>query len=230
MSQNEVNTMLDIHTHILPEMDDGAKDKEEAAALITLLKNQGVTIAVLTPHYYPFEEKLPDFVERRLKSYESISDSGFNMIPASETYLSESLFSNDSIDELTIANTRYLLLELPYFERWGADSVYRQISRMISKYNIRPVIAHADRYECITGKKGMAIQKLTDLGCLIQINIDSVIDRETRPLMIKLIKEGWVDFVGSDCHNLLERPPRFDLFNKIMRKKLHTDYKEEWHL
>ena len=221
--------MIDFHTHILPGMDDGAEDRNEAIALISILKKQGVSLAVLTPHYYPFEENLSDFLERRRLSYLSIADCDFDMILASETYLSESLFSYDSIDELLIPNTRYLLLELPFMERWSIG-VFMQIKRIIAKYNIRPVIAHAERYETIKAKKEKILQELVDLGCLIQMNIDSVINKQTRSLAIKLIKGGWVDFVGSDCHNLTDRTPQFDVFNGILQRKLNFEYKEKWHL
>jgi protein-tyrosine phosphatase len=219
--------MIDIHTHILPGVDDGAKDAQEAAALITMLKEQGVTHAVLTPHYYSYSENLSDFLERRRLSYQSIKDCGFNLILASETYLSESLLSYDAIDDLTIGNTRYLLLELPDMEEWGSG-LFRQISRTIAKYNVRPIIAHVDRYEPVLRRKEKALLQLTDLGCLLQINIDSVIEKKTRASALRLIKRGWVDFVGSDCHDVLERPPRFDLFSKIMRKKCGMDPENEW--
>jgi Capsular polysaccharide biosynthesis protein len=215
--------MIDIHTHILPEMDDGAKDRDEAIALISLLKKQGVSLAVLTPHYYPFEESLPDFLERRRLSYQSIEDCGFNMILGSETYLSESLFSYDSIDELKIANTGYLLLELPYMEKWS-NGFFRQINRIKSKYNIRPIIAHAERCKPVKEKKERALQDLIDLGCLIQIDIGSVVNKETRSSALRLLQGGWVDFVGSDCHNRTERPPQFDLFKEIAGKKLKNEY------
>jgi protein-tyrosine phosphatase len=221
--------MIDIHTHILPGIDDGAKDTGEAIALISLLKKQGISLAVLTPHYYPSNESISDFLERRWLSYQSIMNCGFDMILASETYLSESLLIYDSIDDLTIKNTRYLLLELPFTEKWG-PSVFRQVSRIITKYNIRPIIAHVERYEPVKKEKEKVLQKLVDLSCLLQINIDSVVNRKTRATAIRLIRGGWVDFVGSDCHNLSNRPPQFDVFNKIIKNKFNADLIEDWNL
>ncbi len=218
--------MFDLHTHILPGMDDGAKDVAEASALIELLKMQGVETAVLTPHYHPYLESVSDFSERRRLSYESIKDCGFDMILASETYLSESLFSNDSIDELAISNTGHLLLELPFQEKWGS-SVFRQIGRIITKYNIKPIIAHAERYEPVQINKEKELKVLVDLGCRLQFNIDSFIDRRTRSAAMKYFRRGWVDFVGSDCHNLTDRRPRFDEFQMIMKKKMKCEYQQE---
>lgn len=221
--------MVDIHTHILPGMDDGAKDAREAVALIDLLKRQGVAQAVLTPHYYPYSESISDFSERRKLSYESIKGCNFNMILASETFLTESLLSNDSIDELTIANTGYLLLELPLLEKWG-QSVYRQISRVITKYNIKPIVAHVERYEPVKRRKEKELQELVDSGCCLQFNIESFLNRGIRTYAMKYYHRGWVDFVGSDCHNLTDRPPRFDEFQKAMIKKTKYEYLQEWSL
>lgn len=221
--------MVDLHTHILPGMDDGARDAAEAAALIKLLKKQGIAAAVLTPHYHPYLESVSDFSERRRLSYESIKDYGFNMILASETYLSESLFSNDSIDELTIADTGHLLLELPFQEKWGS-SVFRQIGRIITKYDVKPIIAHAERYAPVQTNKEKELEALADLGCRLQFNIDSFIDRRTRSAMLHYLRRGWVDFVGSDCHNLTDRRPRFDEFQSIMKKKMKCEYQQEWQL
>ncbi len=211
--------MIDIHTHILPGMDDGAKDAEEAKALLALLKKQGITLVVLTPHFYPGEESLADFLDRRNTSYQGISDCGYETVLASETYLTESLFSCRSIDPLTIADTGYLLLELPFTEKWSGE-LFRQIQRLVLKYNVKPIISHVERYEPVKQKKEKALQELADAGCLLQFNIDSVIERKTRPRNLKLIKRGWADFFGSDCHSLTGRPPRFDEFTELIRRKL----------
>lgn len=221
--------MIDLHTHILPGMDDGARDDGEAAALIDLLKKQGVSQAVLTPHYYPYIESIPDFSARRKLSYERIKDCDFDMILASETCLTESLFSYDSIDELTIANTRYLLLELPFIEKWG-PSIYRQINRLITRYNIKPIVAHVERYEPVKRRKEKELQKLVDSGCCLQFNIDSFLSRGIRCYEMQYLRRGWVDFVGSDCHDLNDRRPRFDEFQRRMKKKTKYGYHQEWNL
>ncbi len=213
--------MIDLHTHILPEMDDGAKDRDEALSLISLLKTQGVKKIVLTPHYYPHLEILSDFLRRRDISYQSIADSDMELILGSETYLSEPLFSIDSIEGLCIGKSGYLLLELPYTEKWSLG-VFRQIDRLIAKYSICPIIAHAERYEAVKEHKEKVFQKLVDLGCMLQFNADSVVNRKTRSETLKLMKEGWVDFVGSDCHNITLRAPQLDIFKEIVGKKLGT--------
>lgn len=215
--------MIDIHTHILPQMDDGSKDRKEALALISLLKKQGVTKIVLTPHFYPHLEKLPDFLKRRGISYQSIEDADAELILGSETYLTEPLLSLDSIEDLCIGRNRYLLLELPLSEKW-TQGVFRQIDHLIAKFNISPVIAHAERYEAVREHTEEIFQRLVDLGCMLQFNTDSVVNRKTRSETLRLIKEGWADFIGSDCHNVFARAPQFDAFREIVGRKLGAEF------
>jgi len=215
--------MIDIHTHILPAMDDGAKNKDEALALISLLQKQGIYKVVLTPHFYPHLESLSEFLRRRDNSFQLISDSDIELILGSETYLAEPLLSFDSIEDLCIGNSIYLLLELPYMEKWSSR-VFKQIDYLIAKYNICPIIAHVERYEAVKGNKEKIFQELVDLGCMLQFNVDSVVNKKSRSETLKLMKEGWVDFIGSDCHNINSRVPQFDIFNDIVEKKLGTSY------
>jgi protein-tyrosine phosphatase len=87
-----------------------------------------------------------------------------------------------------------------------------------------------ERYEPVRRRKEKELQELVDSGCCLQFNIDSFLDRGTRFCMMKYYHRGWVDFVGSDCHNLKARPPRFDEFQKMMKKKTKCEYLQEWSL
>ncbi len=221
--------MIDLHTHILPGIDDGAKDEQEARSLLSMLKEQGVTLVVLTPHFYSHKQDLSDFINKRREAFELISDFELEMILGSETYLTESLFSNDSLDKLCIGDTKYLLLEIPNIAEWTSPT-FQMIDKVISKYNVRPIIAHVEQYRAVqlSRHKTKLFQELVDLGCLLQINADSVVDRSTRTKTLKLIKSGWADFVGSDCHNLTLRPPQIQEFREIVEKKLGSDQLNAW--
>lgn len=207
--------MIDIHTHILPGMDDGARDAAESLAMIDKLKQQGVTGAVLTPHFYSHQETLEDFLLRREAAFKRISHADFSMTLGSETYLTESLFSYEYLGDLCLGKGKHLLLELPYTSKWGS-SVYRQIDRLIDKYQVIPIIAHVERYEAIAKDREGIQQKLVDLGCLLQFNLESFIGAWSRGSSLRMFKHGWVDFLASDCHNLTTRPPAWDqeIFSK----------------
>lgn len=157
--------MIDIHTHILPGMDDGARDVRESIAMIDLLRSQGVTGAVLTPHFYPHQESMEEFLRRREESFEKISQvSDFSLILGSETYLSESLLSYDSIRNLCLGEGSHLLLELPYASKWG-PSTYRLIDLIIEKHQVTPIIPHIERYEASRANLKEIMSHLVDMGC-----------------------------------------------------------------
>ena len=215
--------MIDIHTHILPGIDDGAADKKESAALVEALKKQGASLLVLTPHFYSDRESLSDFAERRAKALKDMPRvSGIEYRTASETYLSEALFVYDSLDALCIQNTGVLLLELPYGKNWE-PRIFRQIDRLMGKFGIKPVIAHAERYEAVRKHKKEIFRELLDIGCLLQFNADSLLLGSSRFETRKLLRDGWGFVLGSDCHNMTSRPPRLFDARELVIKKLGTE-------
>ena len=66
--------LIDIHSHILPEMDDGAKNIEESKKLLKMLKDQGIDLVVATPHFYPMDMNLEDFIEKRRAKIEYLEN------------------------------------------------------------------------------------------------------------------------------------------------------------
>lgn len=219
--------MIDIHTHVLPGMDDGAKDADEANQMLCLLKAQGITQVVLTPHFYAWEESLSAFLQRRMAAYQKIKELEIGLYLASETRLTEEVFLCESMDDLCIPNTRALLLELPFDNVWN-NRIFRQIERLMSQYGVQPIIAHVERYRAVHKNKNV-LKELIDLGCLLQINTDSLVNRLTRAKTLRLIRDGWVQFIGSDCHNMQTRRPRHSEFQEILQEKLGENYAKYFH-
>lgn len=210
--------MIDLHTHILPNIDDGARCREEAIEMTESLYNQNISMAVCTPHFNPMQIALKEFIKKRTTAMNLMKGSKVKLIPGSETMLHTYLFHYSDLDELCIGNTRYLLIELPYGEKVDRK-VYEIIERLIRFYNVNPIIAHIERY----GATNKNIERLRDMGCVIQLNTTSIIDKESRKKALRYMKYGYIDVLGSDCHNMSNRPPvvtpAFDLVvNKINEK------------
>lgn len=197
--------MIDLHTHILPGIDDGAKDVAEAIIMTENLFLQGVTTAVCTPHFNPARISLETFLSNRKRAYELLREARIQLIEASETYLHDYLFHNDDLRSLCIGNTNYLLLELPFDKKWH-PSVYTNIEKLRYYYDVIPIIAHVERYQQII-KSTKTLKYLKDIGCLIQMNTGTIIDRKYRHLVTTYLKYDYVDVLGSDCHNMISRPP-----------------------
>lgn len=197
--------MIDIHTHILPRIDDGAKDIAEAINMTENLYLQGVTTAVCTPHFNPARTSIEIFLSNRKRAYESLKKTRIKLIEASETYLHEYLFHYDDLSPLCISNTNYLLLELPFDKKWPA-SVYANIEKLRYYYDVIPIIAHVERYDQIL-KSTKTLKYLKAMGCLIQINTTTIIDKKYRHFITAYLKYDYLDVLGSDCHNMTSRPP-----------------------
>lgn len=198
---------FDMHTHILPEMDDGSPDAEISVKLVNILKNQGVTNIALTPHFYSHRENLESFLKRRNNSYkllmtDSVTGKAFKNVKftlASEVYMTESLFDNKDISDLCYAGTDYMLTEIPYNIPFGEDTI-DNFKRIIQNYGIHPVIAHIERYPGLF-KNIKTIDRLINMGCYTQINLDSLKNWRTAGRIIRLIKNDLVHVVGTDTHS-----------------------------
>ena len=207
--------ITDFHTHILPAIDDGATNTEEALAMLQSLYDQGVRRVVLTPHFYPQRTSITDFLQRRdaaMKTLLAIEDrpKDMELILAAEVYMHEAVLNipYDELRKLCIPATDYILTELPY----GVDltpSVLRRVSALIYNYDCVPVLAHIERYFHRIGRK--AVSELLDEGCRLQINLNHW--ERLSPLkkyrLKQHIKKQEIDCCGSDCHNMTERPPLF---------------------
>lgn len=201
-------------------MDDGARNIKESIKLTELLFAQGVTGAVCTPHYIPYEMDIDEFTTKRNQSVSLLKGLNFTLIPASETFLHDILFLNKTLDPLTIENTPYLLLELPFLKKWD-KSLYENIEKLMALYNIIPIIAHIERYP---GAKKDNIKRLKEIGCVMQLNSSSLLYKKTQKRALYLIKKGLIDVLGSDCHNLETRPPRIKPALEIISNRLGEQY------
>ena len=104
--------MIDFHTHILPGIDDGAKDVSVSAAMLEMEKEQGVNEIVLTPHYYGKFYSPTDFVRRRAAAYEkllAVAAGEFFFTLGAEIHFSDTLSVNAECRKLAIGDTRYVI-------------------------------------------------------------------------------------------------------------------------
>ena len=217
--------MVDLHTHLLPDIDDGADTLETALEMTEILYKQNINKVVCTPHFDPYRMDLTEFIAMRNTAMKRMSASRIILIPGSETILHEYLFHYTDLSDLCIEKTRYLLLELPYSKKWDYQ-VFTSLKRIIDFYDIIPIIAHIDRYPAVKYKKSL-IMKLVDYGCLMQLNTSAILDRKKRKWACRYIKEGYIDVLGSDCHDLNKRPPNLAAAFGLIRKKLGAQYYEQ---
>lgn len=206
---------VDIHSHVLPCVDDGAKNIKESVDLIEKMNEMGFAKIIATPHTYPglYENNKKSI----LSSYNSIKnklDKSINIDFASEYLIDINLINEKNIKELLCLKDKYLLLELSYL---GAPlNLFEIIFQLIHK-GYYPIIAHPERYRYLHNDFQNFI-KLRRVGCKFQINLLSCIGYYGNDIMKftdKLLEKNMVDFVGSDIHN----KKHVDLFDKKIKVK-----------
>lgn len=202
--------MIDMHTHILPCIDDGAENEEVSLELIRREVEQGVDTIVFTPHYYGQKFSPERFLENRQKAFEKIEGKfdGVNVKMAAEVYFSEEkIASTRSLCKLAIEGTKYILLELPLNTVWS-EALWFRLRDFVYDTEYTPIIAHAERYAEIN-KNPKYLSVFADMGCLIQVNTRSFLDERSSQMAFTMLKKGLVHCLATDAHNLEERAPDY---------------------
>lgn len=219
--------MIDIHTHILPNIDDGSTDLEMSLLMIDMLAKDGVTDIVLTPHFYSDVISLNDFVLKRNNAYSNfirVYNGNVDLHLGAEVYVTKYLTKYDDVAELCIDKTKYMLIELP-FDSIIKDETYNIIEQLIYNYKVTPIIAHVERYPFFNHDKTFnSVDVLISIGCLIQVNTESFLVGKLRKKVLCLIESGRVNFLGSDAHNLKSRPPTYGKAVEVIKHKLGQSY------
>lgn len=192
--------MTDLHTHILPGIDDGAIDEGVSSEQMKSLLEQGVDKVVFTSHYYGRKRSPKQFLEARADAFGRIKD----LIPEGmETYLgaevhfaAEMAASDESICAMAIGDTRYILAELPFATDWNRG-LWRRLEDFISSTDYIPVIAHVERYD-EARKKPALLSALVDMGCLLQVNTQAFLKKEDSTMAFALLEHGLVHCLGTD--------------------------------
>lgn len=196
--------MTDLHTHILPGMDDGAKELTSALALLKQEALQGVRKVALTSHYHCEAESPDDFLARRERAFSELSAAApadMALKRGCEVFFSPVLATIDVAD-LCLEGTNYLLLELPILQK---PAFLQEVLMHLRSRDIVPLIAHAERYVYVHRDPALLAEWI-DLGALIQVNAGSLTDRSSA-FVRKLIKWGLVHVLASDAHSVSHRPP-----------------------
>ena len=205
----------DIHTHILPNIDDGSPDVDISVVLLEELENQGVTHLAFTPHFYSqyidmsgnnekdemiFREYL---LTRQARYRQVLHEYRGNLIftIGAEVHMSENIVHAKDLTPLCYQNTNFLLAEMPYRSQMEAHEVM-WLQTLIEKYNVIPILAHIERYPILLTDMKL-LSELRTMGCKVQVNTESLCAKGSRKKIAKLINGGYVDFLGSDTHSTM---------------------------
>lgn len=194
--------MIDLHSHIIPNVDDGSRSLEDSVNLIKESIKLGITDIVFTPHF----ESIPNRMIPNININESFNafkkhledeNLNINIYLGNEITISDNLIKDLKNSKcLSINGSKYILLELDFFA--AEEEIGERIYELeLAGYSV--IIAHAERYMYADYKY---IEMLVREGALIQINATSIITKHPflRKFIMKLIKNNLVHFVSSDVH------------------------------
>ena len=199
----------DIHCHILHGVDDGAKTLEEALLALEQAEKQGVKKIILTPHHAPEDGLSP---ERILKMAAQLRQAALDKGISVDLHTGQECLYHSELpglleqgEVLTLARSRYVLVAFQEEISWF---MLRSGCAKLQEYGFVPILAHYERYRCMdTGNRAAELKRM---GCLLQVNAETISRFGGRlfygnPIR-RDIRQGLVDFVGSDCHGTHFRP------------------------
>lgn len=212
--------MIDFHTHLLPQIDDGSHSVQESTEMLRELYRQGVDTAVATPHFYGDRMTLNAFVQNRDRAYEKLLPLLDKQMPAvivgAEVAFFEGIGHSEAIRELCIGASDTLLLEMP-FTPW-TPRMLSEVEDIRYRRDIRVVLAHIERY--LPMQSEAICRQLFTGGLTLQMNAETLLSFRTRRMGLHLLESGRVQVLGSDCHGMQYRPPRMAEAAERIRKKL----------
>lgn len=211
---------IDCHSHILPGIDDGSRNVGMSIGMIDMLFSQGVRRIVATPHFRSHQDNVAAFTARRADAFERLRAEldpqlEGKIFLGAEVAIEYGLSEIENIADLTYQGTKYILLELPYrpFERWMTE----EITNIAYEHGLTPVVAHIDRYaEWYSSRDYDEIFSLDSV--LFQINNEAFLSRKSKGIVKKLISNDRPFILGSDCHNMENRKPNFDISASALKK------------
>lgn len=219
---------VDIHTHILPGIDDGAKDLAESLALLEKAYAAGTRAVFLTPHFRAhYRELKKETIE---DAFSALKAAAGEKWPDLRLYLGREVHYQSSAPEWvsqgrihTMNGTKFILLE--FATSVTPSQVYAAIDEA-QRWGLKIIVAHVERYDCFRRNFQMA-EELWKMGVLLQLNADSILGKwgfSMKRYCHKMLKMGLAHFVASDAHDPEHRTPELSACFDRVRGKYSEDY------
>ena len=220
--------MIDIHSHIVFDVDDGPKSINDSRALLEEAYAQGVRTIVSTSHRRKGMFETPE--DKIATNFKAVQDLAQEIAPDLRIlYGAEIYYTSDILDKLEnnlipkLNDTRYALIE------FSMNTPYREIHNALSKVlmlGVTPVVAHIERYHALENDE-KRVRELISMGCYTQINSSSILKPKLFGDAYKFMKKraryfldkDLVHIVASDMHNLVDRPPFMKEAFELVSKK-----------
>lgn len=221
--------MTDYHAHILPGVDDGPATPEEAIEMLRMSAEQGVKSIYATPHFYADEEDPESFFTRRSAAYRRLKEYYLSLqikptlpkvLMGAEVYYFPGMANCEELRPMALTGTKLLLVEPPMAP--FTTQMLDEIEAIGRNLKLQPVLAHLDRY-CRLLDDPALFDAVAEREILIQVNASFFVRRAWRSFALRMLAEGKIHMMGSDCHNTEERAPNLALAKEII---IHNNLQE----
>ena len=218
---------FDIHTHMIPEIDDGSKSEDMTYEMLKLSYDSGVRDIILTSHFNELRNQIADVREHFAK----VKEIAKKISPDLSLYIGNEIFYTVNSTRLlnegkiaTLADSKYVLIEFRY------DVLLEEIAAAVNQIQMGgyyPIIAHIERYECMHDVK--AVKQISAMGAYMQVNAGYISNAKFMQsrFLNKLFKENLISFIGTDCHNTTSRRPNMKECADYLNKKYGTEFTQE---
>lgn len=217
--------IIELHCHVLPQMDDGSRSVEMSLQMLQKMARDGITTVCATSHYYADQNDIETFCERREESlealYEAMPEGLPRILPGAEVAYFTQMSDRDDIERLCIEGTRTMMLEMPFCD-WS-DMQVEEVYAMVLDLKYWVVLVHPERF-CYSDGNIRRLERLLKLPIGVQVNAETLIHWRTRKFALQLLQAARLPLVGSDCHNMKRRPPNLAKARRVIRRKLGADF------
>lgn len=217
--------MTDLHSHILPGIDDGAEDIESALRLVDLEYDQGIEDIALTSHYNCEDSSIEAFLDKRGESFARLQERMNNSKKkicfklGCEVYFSLRLLEMN-FERLCLEGTNLLLLELPTNYK---PPFFKEALDYFQSIDVVPLIAHVERYSYVL-REPTLLAEWVEMGAYAQINAGTfLVQNQKMKMSLNFLKWGLAHVVASDTHSLVKRPPLIRQALEEIQKHLGTE-------
>ena len=219
--------IADMHTHILPRVDDGSPNLETSVRMLDAMYVQGIRRVAATPHFYANHDSPKRFLARRAAAEEALRQAwkweDLELRVGAEVHYFDGISDCDDLEAMAIAGTDLVLVEMQSAP-WS-DRCYEELLGIRQKRGLTPVIAHLDRYITPFHRHGIP-ERLAQLPVLVQLNAESLLQFNGRGMLLRMLREGKVHLLGSDCHSMGSRKPNLADAWKLLERKLDSSVLE----
>lgn len=226
-----MNNIVDMHCHILPEIDDGAKNEGEAYQMLRMAYDEGIRVIVATPHHHERRGMCtPGQYKRALSKVRKMAkeiDEKFYVMPGMEIYFSQDVLTKLEHKKVqTMGVSDYVLIE------FSPNDEFRYIQQALQQVQMKgfyPIVAHIERYNCFHDHVD-DVEYLIEMGAYVQVNAGSIVGtsgRTTKRFVKELLERQLVHFVGTDAHSSGSRSPMIKKSADFVEKRFGEEYARE---